>query len=491
LYGDQNITTNAYSFTFPQINYSLPQWKPLKSFVPSDSWLNDVSITYNVSGKYDMQHSIQYVPIKNPVDTNKKTDTTFRDTHQSSIVHSPSISISPKLGYFTITPSISFGANNYFRRLTRTYNPADSTTSDSYERGFYTEYTYHAGVSVQTRLYGILKPKLFGIDAIRHTFQPSIGFTYTPDQSDPKLGFYDKYYNASQNTWIQYSRFEADGSPIASSQRSQSLSFNILNSFDSKLAQKDTLPDLNLKFLDWRLNGAYNFVADSLKFSDISMNFSIPDLKIVSLNSSANFTVYDKVRVYDKINNQYSYITVNQYLFNTQKRLMSLTNFDLNLNTSFSSQGISLGQTEENTAPVKKDSIGLGERFQQRRDYTQTAFDSFGDNSPGYSPLNLPWQLSFNISYQYYAPYLNTTNTIKIVTNFSLKITPTWNLDGSAQYDFVTRKLYIPSINIHKNLHCWDLIFSWYPGQGFYLKFGILAPQLHDLKLEKHASPID
>ncbi|MCB0702632.1 MAG: hypothetical protein KDC55_07985, partial [Ignavibacteriae bacterium] len=60
-------------------------------------------------------------------------------------------------------------------------------------------------------------------------------------------------------------------------------------------------------------------------------------------------------------------------------------------------------------------------------------------------------------------------------------------------YDLIDQKLENTSINITKDMHCWDLSVRWYPtgiNQGFYLRFGIKASQLQDLKLEKRDDPI-
>jgi hypothetical protein len=348
------------------------------------------------------------------------------------------------------------------------------------------------GIGVQTRVYGIVKPKLFGINAVRHTLQPSVDFTYKPDQSNPSLGFYGNYFDSKLNKTVRYSRYEADNGGIASSGRSQALNFSIMNSFDAKIKQNDTTPDADLKFFDWSIRGAYNFVADSIKFSDITMSFRIPDLRIISLSSDAAFTVYDEDRIFDYTTNKFTdnYTSVNRYLVSEGKGLMRLKRFNLSFNTSFTSEGISIGESTPATTP-KKDSIGLGERFQKRQEFSESFFDSFGDNSPGYTPLRVPWRVAMDLRFQYNRPTMNRIDrSLSLNTTFSFQLTPTWNFDGSAQYDFINKKLLAPSFTIHKTLHCWDLSFNWYPGYGYYLRFGILAPTLRDLKIDKRNSPI-
>ena len=54
----------------------------------------------------------------------------------------------------------------------------------------------------------------------------------------------------------------------------------------------------------------------------------------------------------------------------------------------------------------------------------------------------------------------------------------TWKFDASGLYDLLDQKLENTSVNITKDMHCWDLSVRWYPtgiNQGFYLRFGIKA----------------
>lgn len=493
---DQNIITGEYQQTFPQVNFNLPSLKPLKSLLPTGNWLGDVSVKYGVSGRYYMDKIIHFDSVL--VDSVQNIYESQNDTNyntRSSISHSPSISISPKLGYFSFTPSISFRANNYFKRLTRTYNSVDSSTHDSFEHGFFTEYTYSLGVSAQTRLFGIVKPDLFGIKALRHTFQPTVSFTYTPNLSNPDLGFYDQYYNESTNKWVQYSRYEIDGGGIASRNLSRSINFGFLNNFDAKLESKDTMPDQNISFFNWTVNGSYNMAADSLRFSDISMNFRIPDLRFITLNADAGFTLYDEARIINQTTGEITnnYAPINQFLIENGKGLMRLKRLGLTLTTSFSSEGVSTGFSEDEEQPQQppKDTIELGDRFKKRLEYTESPFDNFGDNTPGYSPFNVPWQLGFSLRFDYNNPTKNTySKSLSFNTDLSFKLTETWNFKGRAQYDVINKRLLQPSLSVTKSLHCWELAFTWYPNQGFYLRFSAIAPQLKDLKLEKRNTPI-
>jgi hypothetical protein len=234
------------------------------------------------------------------------------------------------------------------------------------------------------------------------------------------------------------------------------------------------------------------------------MQFRIPTVSDINMSANANFTMYDEARQLNKDSGTYTgpFTRIDKFLFENGKAPLRMTNFSLQFSTQFSSEGININPSfsqDESSNDTLKDTgkPGLGDRFKQRYDYTEEFYDFYGDNSPGFSPINIPWTLSLGLTYQYSKPFADKstdpTERINLTSNFSFKITDTWSVSGSAQYDFVNKELLAPSFDLTKDLHCWQLTFQWWPigfNSGFYLKFGIKAPQLQDLKIEKQDSPL-
>ena len=84
------------------------------------------------------------------------------------------------------------------------------------------------------------------------------------------------------------------------------------------------------------------------------------------------------------------------------------------------------------------------------------------------------------------------TRSLNAQAGIQFSITQTWKVSTNVFYDVVTNNFSASSVNVSKDLDCWDLQFIWYPtgfSQGFYLRFGIKSPQLHDLKIEKRDDP--
>ncbi len=476
---NQNIITNTYDQTMPRISYSLPNINPLKNLIKptsSWSWLRDVSFSYSGNAIYSESKS--------------KLDSDFVQSYKTKIVHSPRISISPKLGHFTINPYFDFSFNNYFRQVDYTFDNTDSSKHKNFRNGFFTEYNYRLGFDVSTVLWGVAKPKIFGINSIRHKLTPKIGFSYTPDLSDPKYGFYSKYVNPITNTEEIYSRYAEDDGGIASRSLQNNITYSLGNTFDIGIKQ-DSGNDKRVSLLNLTISGSYNLAADSLKMRDISMSFSVPQIAGFNLSGYGAFTPYAEEFGFIPGTKKYGYRLVNKLLLDQGRGLLMMKNFSVNLNTSFTDEGISIYQSKQD----KNDSVSLGDRFNKRVNYEEDEFDNWGDNSSGYSPLRPKWNLSLGINYSYSRLSRFANNeSFNIRANYSMSITQTWALTASASYDFINKELQAPMVSLTKTLHCWDLMFDWYPSginRGFYLRFAISAPQLQDLKIEKRRNPLD
>lgn len=496
---EQDILDNSYSQNIP-IRFSLPSYNPFRNITSQGSVLQDFTFGYSVNAQYNSANVVKSGTFDS--DTSKKQ---FVFTETKKIMHSPSISISPKFGYFTLQPSVSFYANNYFRRLTRRFDTKDSVAVDSFEQGFFTEYNYSMSLRLSTKLFGILSAQMLGTDkiagirAFRHTYQPSFGYSYSPDLSDPNLGFWDKYYDEKQKIYYQYSRFAADNGGIASQSLSSMLNYSDVHTFDIKIASKDTTPDVNLELLRITNSLGYNMAADSLRLSNLNTSINSKALGFLDFNGSANFSFYDEDFKLDTIagKERKSYYKVNRYLFSEGKGLARLTSFNLQLSANFNSQGISIGTPSTpsaDTTDVHKDSISLGERFRIRQESHEQQADIFGENTPGYNPVSMPWNLGIGLNYGYSQPSLNVISRSLIVNaNFSFSLTPSWKISSGAQYDFINDNLLIPTVSITKDIHCWALSVRWTPtgyNQGFHLQFGVKASHLKDLQIEKQSSPL-
>src|SRR5581483_10314549 len=105
---------------------------------------------------------------------------------KGEVVHNPSISFTPKFGQFSVSPFFHYNEIWYAERVEQTMNPADSTIIDHKIPGFNRVGWYDMGVSVTTRLYRTVGPRIVGITEIQHTLSPTLTYSYQPDFGDAK-----------------------------------------------------------------------------------------------------------------------------------------------------------------------------------------------------------------------------------------------------------------------------------------------------------------
>jgi lipopolysaccharide assembly outer membrane protein LptD (OstA) len=507
---DQNIITSTYTGSVP-LSISVPQVQFIKKIFNVQmnswySWIRDISFAYRGNTMYNFNKKIGAINSYQS-DTGMVYDTVFDTQSAGYITHSPTLTISPKFGYFNINPSLNFGANNYFRKIVKTYNTEDSNVSEGFEPGFFTEYNYSFGIGTSTRLYGIadekrklfglFNPNFIGVKAIRHTYQPSINFNYAPDFSVGNYGFYGRYFDLKQNKEIKYSYFEKEGGSHSSTILQKRISYSDMHSIEIKRQGKDTLPDENIELLRLTFSLSHNFAADTMKYSDIAMTFRTPALNIVDFSGNANFTLYDEIK-----NERNNYTRVNQFLFSNNKGLARLTNIGFNLSTSFSNEGFAsptsllenqIDTNVETDTNNMEQTNTLGKRF-LHSDYKEANVDYWGNNYIGYSNINIPWSINIGLTFSYNRYTLDLIDRrLDLSTSFNFTLAETWKLSTGFQYDFINEKLITPQLNVTKDFHCWELTASWYPNgynAGFYLRFGIKSAQLRDMKIEKRDSPI-
>lgn len=478
---NQQIITGEYTQT-PSVELILPN-KSLFKILDKD-----VNFSYSGRGELNNVKSRLISPFNSGNGT--EYDTSFTNNSKYYIYHNPRVSFNlPKIINLSIQPNVNFGMNNFFRKLDRYYDATNDTLIETFEDGFFNEYWMSGGVQVQTRLYGITQAEFlrkFKIKGIRHTVQPSISYNYRPDQS--KSGFFDTYKNKNGDE-VQYRVFEKDGGGGSASNRtSQNLSYNLNNKLEVKIDKGDSVEAQNLELLNFNLNGSYDFERDSLKFSDIRANFNTPVLDFINFSGNLSMSIYDSDPVMGSNNTISSYRKVDRTLLSAGKGLMRVESFDIGLGTSFSDEGISLNQNiPQDEKAVQDSSIRrLGGKFFNNSIDGFNTFDVFGDNSPGYTPLNFKWNVRINVNYSNDRRNPDKSNeTLRTQMIIDIKLTETMKISGGLNYDFFTKQLSAPQIQVYKDLGCWDMSLNWTPigiHKSLFFRIGLKASQLKDFQ---------
>ena len=473
----QNTSNKTISITLPQIAFSVNQFYPFRSktTLGRRKWYEDISVRYNMNAR-------------NVLDT--KDSLLFRKKSLSQIKtgvqHTIPISSSIKLfKYFTMTNSINYTERWYSQYANNTWI-ADSTIVNGKKigphiktdtvSGFKTARDYSFNSSITTTLYGMVQFKKGPIRAIRHVMNPSIGFSLRPDFSAPQLGYYKTVQSDNRGNTIRYSIFDFSpvtslfGSPPAG--KSGSINFGLNNNLEMKVRSlKDTITGTRkIKLIEgFNFNISYNMAADSLKWSQLTM--------------SGNTTLFKNFRI------QYS-SSLDPYVKDTTGRSMNRLEWDVNHrlfrleNTSWN-LGFNYNLTQKNKVKPKTADLSRG---------TPGEVNDVLNNPNSFIDWNNPWSVNFSYSFNYNSNYNYQfqKRDKKIVQTLGisgdLSITPKWKISISSGYDFVNHKRSITSLNVHRDLHCWEMRFNWIPDgylKSWNFQLNIKSTLLQDLKLKK------
>ncbi|MDE7130116.1 MAG: LPS-assembly protein LptD, partial [Alistipes sp.] len=115
--------------------------------------------------------------------------------------------------------------------------------------------------------------------------------------------------------------------------------------------------------------------------------------------------------------------------------------------------------------------------------------------------FSLPWNLGFNYNVSYGIRYVNngTTGYEKNITQTlglqgSVKLTPKTMINITSGYDFSTGKMSMTSVSMVRDLHCWQMSFTWIPfgnHKSWSFNIGVKSASLADLKYDKSYTQFD
>lgn len=463
---DQELESGDITETLPSISFSKTQFYPFKSdFSAGDeAWYEKVGIRY--SGQFQNRRR----DIDNSLDV------------RGGVKHNISINASPKVGYISFSPSVSYEEKWYNKRIEKfvggTYYSSGSdsiVTRDVDEINMLR--TFDLGVSANTKLYGIFNIEQLGIQALRHTLIPAVTYNYRPDFSEDMWGYYDSY-TSSAGEIIDYNKFEKEIYGGASSGERQNINFSLNQIFEMK-TQVDptdtTSKEEKVQLLNLSSSFGYNFAADSLNFSDLRLSYRTQIGQWFNFSGSSSFTPYD----WDSDGR-----TVNTFLYDNGNGFLRMRNFSLNVSTSLSADKFrSREQNPQNTEEemLDEDLIFLKQQAMYQNPYMEREPD-----------FENPWNISLNYSYN--VTHTSPTETVKRSTisgNVSFNLTKNWKFQFSGSYDLINNEFAAPQVTINRDLHCWVMNFHWNPVgtfRGYRFEIRVKAPHLQDLKLLKSDS---
>ena len=472
-----NAQTGLINLKLPSVSLSSSTFYPLRRKQVSGSyrWYENISLSYTFSADNNI--------------TSQDSDLFKLSTlnrMQYGIQHSVPLSFSQKvLKYFNWTTSVSYNERWHWSTIRKNFDTVTNRAVIDTVRGFRANRDVGFNSSLSTRIYGMFNFKYGPVRALRHVINPSVSFNYRPDFGDPKFGWWQSY---TDNTGYvhRYSIFEQSLYGGPSDGRSGRISFSVGNNLEMKVVdRKDTVTGVkkitlleNLSF-----NISYDLAKDSLRWSDLSVSGRTTLFKNMVLNYSGSFSPY----YIDSAGRKHD-----QYIWDVQDKLLQKNNSTWSTQFSYSINS----STFKPDKKVKPGSKPSGEQIVPP--IMQTPFNYNPALMLGsYADFSMPWNLSFNYSLSYVSTYVAAQFNLKkeVIQTLSISgnvdLTPNWKIAVSTGYDFVNKGISYTSLDIYRDLHCWEMRFNWVPF-GYYkswnFQINIKASSLKDVKYTKQQS---
>lgn len=458
---DQNLQTDEVREVLPNITFSRSQSFPFRSpkrAAGGDlSFLELIGYTYNAGFVNNRSKLL--------------VDSAFVRDERRGVNHSLAINASPKVGYFTVTPFFNYAEKWYDKSIRREFNPVDSTVVTSDVKAIKAVRYFDMGVSTGTKFYGIFEPDVFGIKGIRHQVTPSISYTYQPDFSKPHFGYYGTHVDAKGNS-VKYSFYEREPFGGAPAEERQAISFRMGNVFEMKTASTDTSGEDNkFQLLNLDLATSYNFARDSLKFDQVTLSYrtSIGQLLSISGGSTYNLYKFEPDPADPRIGRR-----VNKYLL-SEGKLAQLTGFNISVSTRLS------GEKKETKSGPAVDTLA--------QQHERSGYVGLYDEQP--PDFSIPWNLdlTWNFGQSQPDPRFKTRSS-NIAVGLGFNLTDNWKISASTNYDLINKLVAAPQITVYRDLHCWEMNFTWVPtgiNKHYRFEIRLKAPQLQDIKVTKQS----
>lgn len=460
-----NINTGSINLDLPSITLSSSQFYPFrkKQSKGKQSWYENISFTYRTS----LVNNI------NTIDSLLFTQEVFRNM-RNGMSHSIPIQSSVKiLKHFNWTNSINYNERWYLNSTIKQYNPITDLVDKDTVFGFISNRDVSFNTSLTTRLYGMFAFKKGYIKALRHVINPSLSMNFTPDFSDPSLGFYNFYLDKLGNK-VFYSKTEDGmfGSPPRG--RSGIVSFNLGNNLEMKVgSKKDSIKNERKIVLleSFNISTGYDLARDSVNWQPLRITARTTLFQRLVINYSASYTPY--------VINQSGQLT-NEFLYNKEKILFKNQNsqWDLNLNWQLNSKKSNTQTSTDNISP------------------TEQTYSPFANPNEvfGYNvDFTIPWSLNLGLNFSRLSSYIVAlanyqTNLSSVLSaKGDINLTNKWKIGFTSGYDFINKDFTYTSIDFYRDLHCWEMRMNWIPfgpRAGWNFTIAVKASMLQDLKYE-------
>ena len=476
----QNMRDSTISMTLPDLNISISRFYPFrrKHAAGDERWYEKIAMSY--TGQFS-----------NSINTkeNKLMHSSLIKDWRNGFQHNIPISANFTLfKYINLNPSFNFTDRMYTNKVTKSWNERTQTEVADTTYGFHNVYNWNLSLSASTKIYGFWKPnrKLFGdkVQAIRHVITPTVSFSYAPDFSASRYGYYQTYQKTDADgnvSLVQYSPYQNELYGVPGRGRTGSISWSFDNNIEMKVkSDKDSTGFKKISLIDqlgWSMS--YNMAAKEKPLSDLTVNLRLKWWKNYTFNMTGVFASY----AYELDHQGKPYVGNRTYWgmgkwgrFQGMSQNISYTLTPEKIKKLFG------GAKDDDTKKNKKsdddeidtdiesnvDDTMIDAQHGASKDDKGGKADTDGD---GYMRFSMPWSLTFGygitmsentdinkFNYKTMRYPYKFTQTLNVSGN--LRISDGWNISFSSGYDFDNHKVSMTTASLQRDLHCFNMSCS-------------------------------
>ena len=516
------------------------------------SWLAKVNVGYQMSGRNEFTNDRISTPRGIPFDRISNPDpladsiltvggnlNEILDRTQTGVRHSIPISTSFNLlNFVTASPSFQYQEVWFFRKFNYEYDPLTEQVAINTEDEFNRASSWNASMGFSTRVYGTY---YFGkgegkVQAMRHTLIPSLSMSYSPDFAERytqqvRIDNDELIVNGIDRNVVNAPLYDESTFRAPTTAQSASVGFSLNNNLELKVRNdNDTTENAEATrkvpiFENLSLSTSYNVIADSFKLAPITIAARTRLFKgKISINASASVDPYTYISNPSRPTEVAAdsaifenFIRFDQFAWESRDKIIidDPKTPGVEDTLAFTSRTPRYGTlTRANIALSTNLNPEANKKKAERAENASIAADDaeyINANRQDYVDFDIPWSLNVRYSFTYTnsptrrlvqegrarpEDQFRSTRAINrnspfrqsVSFNGDVNLTPKWKIGFTSGYDFEAEEVTQSSINVFRDLDCFDFRFDWIPfGRftSFYVQVNVKSAILKDLKLQR------
>ncbi len=464
---DSTVTLNA-----PTVNFNVTRIKPFKNLIKKQNkWeiIKQFSFNYNFEGKNSATFNNALLRNGDFDVLGKKFVNGFKN---NSTIQTNGSAFKSAL---KINPTINYNNTINFQQTRLIFDPLlnNSVRDTVYQPGF--EQSLSASLNLTTVLYSYYRYVGKRKPILRHLATPTLGFTYVPVLSNPRRDPVGVNMDI-----IEYSVFQQSAYNLGIQREQALVNFGLSNTFELKrLDDKDTITGFKkTKIIDQlSFNGAYDYLKDSMKLSNISTNLRIAPTNYLNFVGNGIISPY--------ASNDSTGAATNDYAISKEGRLGRFISTNLTTTITLTSKE-SRKKIEENK-----------EIFDEVWD---ADYQYFALHPERVIDFDIPWKVNLSHVYSISANQNRTfTNPDRqffvqtLAVNGDVSFTKRWKAVATMNFDIKTSKLTYTQLAFSRDMHCWALDFTWTPlggNQSFLFRLRATSALFQNAKINFTKPPL-